>query len=322
MLFNRLTSVQIKDSETKSEVTLNSNQVTIWFEVINEDVDAGAGRICNLYIYNLSQATKDKITAAEHDPADGYKIAADDKATKEYAPKGGSDVLVDSGYVDHHGAIFMGTVTEKYDTFKGADVCTVLRCRSVDALTKRTRINKTYESGKKLTDIVEEMLNLTGIPIGKIDSSDAMTDTARTYANDKTVDDHLRALAAELDMDYRIVNGAAYYTDISNPEETVYVLTSDTGLLKADLMSGREFYNPIYRVTSLLLPDLVQGRLVQINDTMCLITSRVNHTSNELLHITEFDAMIGVGVGASGKMFSSSSFPAGETSQVPYAKRS
>jgi hypothetical protein len=319
MLFNRYTQVQIKDRETQSEITLNSNQVTIYFDVKHEDVDAGAGRICTLYIYNLAQATKDKITAAKYNPADSYQIVADDETVESfpeaYEPEGGSDVLVDSGYVDHHGAVFMGVVTEKYDTISDGDVCTVLRCRSFDFLTMHTRINNSYEAGKNLIEIVEEMLNLAGVPVGKLDSSDAATDTPRVYANDKTVDVHLRDLAAELKMDYRIVHGAAYYTDISNPEETIYVLNSDTGLLKADLFDGREFFNATYRVTCLLLPDIVQGRLVEVNGVMCLTMSRVNHTSNNLLHITEADMMIG----ANG-VYSSSACTKGELLNVAYAK--
>lgn len=314
MLFNRFTSVQIKDRSTESEITLNSNQVTIWLDIRHEDVDAGAGRICTLYIYNLAQATKDKIIAAKYNPADGYQIVAEGEDAKEYVPEGGSDVLVDSGYESHHSAIFQGTVTEKYDTLKGSDICTVLKCRSFDALTMHTRINRTYVAGKKLTEIVEEMLNLAGVSVGKLDSSEATTDAARTYANDKTVDAHLRDLAAELKFDFRVVHGAAYFTDIANPEETIYVLNSDTGLLKAELMSGREFFNPTYRVTSLLLPDIVQGRLAEVNGVMCLTMSRVNHTSNDLLHITEADMMIGAGE------FSSIATPEGTKSQIAYAK--
>lgn len=307
MLWNRFTEVSIKDRTTKQAITLNSDGVTIWFDIRHQDVDAGAGRICTLYIYNLSQATKDIITAAEYNPADNYQIVADEPV-EVYEPKGGSEVLVDSGYKDHHGAVFMGMVTEKYDTIEGSDVCTVLKCRSYDALTHHTRINKTYVGEIKWTDIAKDMLDLAGVPIGKMDDSDIVLreGASQTYTDADSIDDNMRALAQGINFDYRIVNGAVYMTDVEQPDETVYVLTPDTGLLKAELSSGREFYNPTYIVTSLLLPDLTQGRLVQINDMMCLIMSRTNYTSNELLHIVEFDAMV-----AGGGVKSSSASPTG-----------
>ena len=305
MLFNRYTAVEIKDRSTEQAITLTSNDLTIYFSISHEDVDAGAGRICTLYLYNLSKATKDKITTAEYNPVDSYQIVADDTTVEPYVPKGGSDVLVDSGYINHHGSIFMGTCTEKYDTTEGSDICTVLRCRSFDALAMHTRINRTHRGEKKWTAIAEEMLNEAGIPIAKIDSSDLkLADgQTQTYTKETTVDENIRAIASGINFDYRIVNGAVYMTDVEQPDETVYVLTPETGLLKAELISGREFFNPTFRVTSLLLPDLTQGRLVQINDMMCLIMSRTNYTSNELLHIVEFDGL----VAGDGKRSSSAS---------------
>ncbi|MDR2686517.1 MAG: hypothetical protein LBB75_02095 [Oscillospiraceae bacterium] len=146
----------------------------------------------------------------------------------------GDTVIVNAGYENDVGAIFVGQAGEPSHKRDRVDwVTKILATAALEEwLTKE--VNKTYNKNIKASAVVPDLLNLFGIEVGQMQLvQDA------TYPRGKVCKGKLKDILTEITTSdcksrFLIKNGQLIINDPNNGDNRGYVLSAATGLLKVD----------------------------------------------------------------------------------------
>lgn len=285
-LWDRYTKLVINSPSSETTKTVTSDELTIYFRTsrymtANSSISYGATEdntiLAEIMVYNLSPNTLADIT---HE--------------NMHTKKGGSTVTLMSGYRDHNGVVFTGIVASMTQQRIGADMVTLLYCRSSKAIVQNTVVNVQYSAGKSISELVNALAVEAHIPIGRIDDIPIPVGN-RTYAPVQSLDSIFIELMVECGdrCRYEFENGALYFLDMDNKERTLYDLNPGTGLLSMYLEYDPAYTNDTYNVTTLLLPGIRWMGAVKIGEHICTVVTRPTYISTDTEHCTKFLSTVG-----------------------------
>jgi len=152
------------------------------------------------------------------------------KRETENRIKKGEQLILSAGYQGDIGTVMAGEITEAYAYNEGVDrICEVEVVDATEAFLKQ-RVSKTYSAGIRASQILADVLAMTGLEIGRIDLPNDVT-----YTNGRTVDGKLREVARQLVADggakLYINNGTIFAVPPDFGQDVGVLLNKETGLL-------------------------------------------------------------------------------------------
>lgn len=285
-----------------SRVEFTSDELDVFFEVFSvgeveegkrqeEDVET----YIELRVYNISNTTYSAIGTRQ--------VVISSKDDEEIILEHGSNVIVDSGYIDNTSNVFTGEVVDKVRIRDGGDIYTKLTCVNALDVLRRTKVNKTLFFSK-VSETVRYLIGLAGVPEGYIEDTGTEyigTRLGRWLIFSSTVYDelYLQSTRTPDRMYFGIRNNEFYWESNANSPEkdNVYDLNAETGLVKLEKMSGANV-NVVFLVTTLMIPKISKGSRVRLSDpdTGNFLTCRViyepTHSSTRLTHISELQVVV------------------------------
>jgi len=216
-------------------------------------------------LYNLKQETENRI-------------------------KKGEEFILAAGYQGDIGTVLAGNISDVHAFPEGVDrICEVeVIDATEDFLTRR--VSKTYKAGTRASQILADILAITGLEIGKISLPNDIE-----YVNGRTINSRIRDAAKQIVADtgakLYINNGAVFAVPTSFTGEVAVLLNKDTGLLRSptriDSDDGR-----IWEMESLLNYRIRAGTKVQVQSLTANGIFRVvkgEHRSGGNEHITRIE---------------------------------
>ncbi len=212
------------------------------------------------------------------------------KRETENKIKKGRELILAAGYHGDIGTVIAGKISDVYAFPEGVDrVCEVEVLDATDDFLTR-RISKTYKAGTKASQVLADILAMTGLEIGRVSLP---KDTV--YKNGKTVSgkikDAAKKIVAEAGGRLYIKHGAVFAVPRNYTGEVAVLLTKDSGLIRSptriDSDDGR-----IWEMESLLNYRIRAGTKVQVKSKTANGTFRVvkgEHRSGGDEHITRIE---------------------------------
>jgi hypothetical protein len=260
--FNR--SINITIGTTR----FDSDNFYIEFDV--EKSDKENLNTCDLILYNLKRETRENIQQDQ-------------------------TVILNAGYQNDIGAIFIGgvqnVITERQDT----DFVTTISC--IDGkVVSNVPINKTYIPGSSSTQIINDLIKLSGLEANVVRIAQEII-----YSNGKVVYgnliEELGKIVTETRSKFYIKNNIITITLQNEGVVVANVVNSNTGLIEtpSKLTDDSETVD-LYLVKSLLNHNLDIDGIVQIQSQGLngnFRITRVNHSGSlEDDFITEFEVAV------------------------------
>ena len=158
--------------------------------------------------YNLSPATRNSI-------------------------KKGMPIILNAGYEGDIGAIFTGKVSQVSDKHSGTEVITTIAAAEALEEWLSKEVNKTYTAGSKASAIVKDLLNIFGLEVGTMELA-----VDKEYPRGKVCKGKVKNVLTEIVTSdcksrFLIRNGIVTINDPETGTKTGYVLSAESGLLKA-----------------------------------------------------------------------------------------
>ena len=205
--------------------------------------------------YNLSPATRNSI-------------------------KKGMPIILNAGYEGDIGAIFTGKVSQVSDKHSGTEVITTIAAAEALEEWLSKEVNKTYTAGSKASAIVKDLLNIFGLEVGTMELA-----VDKEYPRGKVCKGKVKNVLTEIVTSdcksrFLIRNGIVTINDPKTGTKTGYVLSAESGLLKAaeatetttrqtTVKDGKEKQEVTYKRECLLNYHLAPADVVKIkSDTL------------------------------------------------------
>ncbi len=216
-------------------------------------------------LYNLKQETENRI-------------------------KRGEELVLAAGYEGDIGTVLAGKVSQAYAYPEGVDrICEVEVIDATDDFLTR-RVSKAYKAGTRASQILADILAMTGLEIGRISLPNDIT-----YTNGRTVDSRIKDAAKQIVSEaggkLYVNNGTIFAVPPDFTGEVAVLLNKDTGLLhsptRIDSDDGR-----IWEMESLLNYRIRAGTKVQVQSQTASGVFRVvkgEHKSGGSEHITRIE---------------------------------
>ena len=218
-----------------AELEFTYPKFTIEFRVEFDDTDEPD--IAVVEIYNLKQETENRI-------------------------KKGQELILSAGYQGDIGTVLAGRISDAHAFPEGVDrVCEIEVVDATEEFLDR-RVSKTYKAGTKASQILADVLGMTGLEIGKIELPEDIV-----YSNGRTVDGRLKEIAIQIVADgggkIYINNGAVFAVPVGFTREVAVLLNKDTGLLRSPTRIDSDDER-IWEIESLLNYRIRAGSKVQV----------------------------------------------------------
>lgn len=182
----------------------NMNGLNFDFEIPFED--STTLQTATVNIYNLSKSTRSNI-------------------------RRGDAVIINAGYEEDVGSIFVGQVSSCSHTHQKTDWITKLTATAAMKEWLSRKVNKTYNKGITAAEIIRDLLNIFGIEVGQLELSENKVYTRGRVCSGKVKDILIQIVVNECKSRFLIRNGNII---ISNPNTGInngYVLSPESGLL-------------------------------------------------------------------------------------------
>lgn len=239
VFWNRYAAVTLGSKE--SGRALKFEQLKIVFQV--EKTSESSANTAKISVYNLSDQ--------------GRALAEGQKAF----------VLLEAGYTDAFGQLFVGTIRRAYISRQGPDWVTTVECGDGGQALRATHIDKSYAPGTDYKQIIQDVAKsyvdqgriVIGSLIG-IQSEKAQTGLSVSGSSQSVLDDLTAKQGLEWSIQDETLQILPKQTDIGRQ---AVLLTPQTGLVgspirrEVDSGAGVEF-------TALIQPALFPGRRVKI----------------------------------------------------------
>ncbi len=248
-LFRRYYELQI------NRLLITSDDLDVEFKIEN-NIEKTAGQ-AEIAIYNLSDDSKSKIEKS--------KV-----------------IQLKAGYKGDYGIVFYGKIDRVWDEQEEGDVKTVIQASDMTKMLFESGYTvKMYPKGTKIEDIIKEMFEMAGVPVGKIDSPGITLNTDRVFRGsphqiiEKCVALTNGELARSsglfegfLRQQYRlwtayVKNNMGYFVRKDYQESEAIVLSSETGLMEVS-KSEDENETIDYLIRALFNWKISQNSLIQL----------------------------------------------------------
>jgi len=168
----------------------------------DEDEDAN---VAEIEIFNLTEDTINRI-------------------------KRGNDITLNAGYKDDVGNIFLGKIDEVHTVRDGTERITQIETTDTTEEWMKSRISKTYKDGIRASQILRDILDKSGLEIGRLDlPEDVIYRSGKVV--DNTIKDAVRGIITDAGAKLYINAGTIYVSQQDYGRDVGVVLNKDTGLI-------------------------------------------------------------------------------------------
>ena len=146
----------------------------------------------------------------------------------------GDQVIVNAGYENDVGAIFVGQAGEPSHKRDRVDwVTKILATAALEEWLTR-EVNKTYNKNIKASALLGDLLNLFGVEVGQMQLVNDVTYPRGKVCKGKLKDILTEIVTSDCKSRFLIKNGQIIINDPNNGDNRGYLLSAATGLLKVD----------------------------------------------------------------------------------------
>ncbi len=158
-----------------------------------------------------------------------YNLAPDTRAML----KKGLAVILSAGYKGDVGTIFVGEIREFNTKIEELDNITKIKAADSMEAWLSGEVNKTYKAGMNAKDIIDDLLNIFGVEVSRIELAQN-----KRYPRARTCKGKLKDVLTELvcsDCKSRLIirTGQIFINDPAQGVNEGFLLTPETGLLKS-----------------------------------------------------------------------------------------
>jgi len=217
------------------QVRFKSSDLAIEFETrFNDKSEPNDGEV---KIYNLTDNTTNRV-------------------------KKGDNIIINAGYREDTGTIFMGVIDEVQGSWEDLDRVLTLKIGDATDKWANTVVNLSFKPGIKASQIINATLGRFGLAIGEFRlPRDVIYSRGRTLS--APLQAALREICADCGAKFHISNGTIYIRDPNAGTETGWYLRPDSGLIATPQpIEGDEEKD--YRVRSLLNYRLHADSIIRI----------------------------------------------------------
>lgn len=241
-------------------VTIKSVDLDVEFDIpFDDNLEANEGEII---VYNLSDNTIKQL-------------------------KKDAKITIEAGYENDTGIIFEGYIVKVLTERDDADKVTTIKVK--DDIQKKESLNLTYASGSTAQYILKDLINKTGLPIGKLNFARDWT-----YDNDVTVDEDIesaiRKYSEVCGVSTFVVKGKIYSCSLKNFDTVEFNVSEETGMIGSPMPyteeSTAEDYTDVvegFEIDMLLQHRMSAGSVINLDSEQYKGKYRVksgNHTFN------------------------------------------
>ena len=241
-LFNRNWSIRLNDRKF-------DKPIDIAFKV--EKSIKSEPNTCELRIWNLSEAHRKELTAAD-------KVA----------------VRIDAGYVEGITTIFNGELRYVHVERDGADLITVIEGKDGGHAYQTARINRSVPAGTSVENVLRLCAEAMGVGLGNVLDSirnSRIGNVGAKYTEGKVLSGPVARILTTLlnsaGMTWSIQDGNLQVLDRGRArQDTSVLLTPDTGLVEAvlDLTKKKKRQVQVVKVKTLMVPGIYPGRQLRV----------------------------------------------------------
>lgn len=248
LLFHRRVKVLLASTVTQDYLKLTGQVVEITDLRVQFKVSKGLGKepnTCELTITNLSPSRRGELK------------------------KKGAKVVLQAGYDDSFGQLFMGDARTIDHRREGSDWSTVIKCGDGERSYKHARVKESFAGGSKIGAIVEKVAGSMGLGLGNLKTQTGLM--KGEYVNGYAA---FGPSARELD---KVLKAQGYTWSVQDGQlqilrpgeastEQVPDLTPETGLIGSPEMGSSEKKGgpPVVKARCLLQPLIRPGSRVKI----------------------------------------------------------
>lgn len=252
-------------------LSFHSDKFDFEFDVEFSDDDSEKNH-AEVLIYNLSRATINRIRT-------------------------GMPLIINAGYGNDVGSVFVGVVYESSTTQNGVDRETIIKAVDGTKQRDKLRVNKTYAAGTRASQIIVDLCRMVGLPIGALSLPNDIQ-----YRQGKHVSgvilQRLKILAQECGARFKITKGVAYFLRPGEGADIGFIFSPDTGLLGSPEAAvfededGNEMRG--YNIRALLNHRIQANSIIQVRSKLVSGRFRVRrgrHIYNEQEMVTEMEVV-------------------------------
>ena len=203
--------------------------------------------------------------------------------------KQGGQLILSAGYQGDLGTVLAGRISDVYAYSEGVDrICEVEVVDATEAFL-RNHISKAYKAGIKASQVLRDVLSMTGLEIGKVDFPNDIT-----YANGRVVNGRLKEVAKGIAADggakLYINNGVIFAVPPDFGQDIGVLLNKEHGLLYSPTRIDSDEAN--WEIESLLNYRIRAGSKVQVFSNTANGIFRVvkgEHRSSTAEHTTRIE---------------------------------
>ena len=144
--------------------------------------------------------------------------------------KRGNDITINAGYKDDVGNLFLGKIDEVHTVRDGTERITQIESTDTTEEWMQSRINKTYKEGIRASQILRDILDKSGLEIGRIDLPEDVI-----YRSGKSISDTIQGAVKDIVTDagakLYINAGTIFISQKDYGRDVGVVLNKDTGLI-------------------------------------------------------------------------------------------
>lgn len=223
----------------------------------NARLTVGTKKFNARFAFNVVKTTsgtsnKSKVSA--------YNLSED---SRSFIEKSKELMRFEAGYQDNLSLLFIGNIKKVVHTKSGPDIITTLECGDGEKQITESAIELSLGPGSKVSQVINAAKNALGVSVGVIKG---LPDTAfqNGFSFSGTVADLLDKMAKKGNLVWSVQNNALQiFPANEDTGEDAVLLNVGTGLIGVPNKTDEGFV-----CRSLLNPELIPGRLVQIESKL------------------------------------------------------
>ena len=209
----------------------------------------------------------------------------------------GTPLIINAGYQNDVGSVFVGVVYESNTVQNGVDRETTIKAVDGTKQRDRLRVNKTYAAGTRASQILTDLCRLAGLPIGVMSlPKDVIYRSGRHITG--PILQRIKGIAQECGARFKIVKGVAYFRGPEEGQEVGFLFTPEKGLIGSpepttwEDEDGKEHRG--YNIRALLNHRIQPNSIIRVQSKVISGRFRVRkgrHYYNDQEMITEMEVV-------------------------------
>src|SRR5690606_14280558 len=144
--------------------------------------------------------------------------------------KTGVTLIINAGYGNDVGSVFVGVVYEASTTQNGVDHETTVKAVDGTNQRDRLRINKTYAAGTRASQVLTDLCRLAGLPVGVMSLPRDVVYRSGRHITGPLLQ-RIKSVAQECGARFKIVKGVAYFRGPGEGQEVRFLQTPERRLI-------------------------------------------------------------------------------------------